>query len=329
MLNWQLWEGPAEAWDRLLLKFSDYTIYQSHAWGEHRARFGWRPLRLVVQDGNEITGMAQILVRRYPLSIGMVWIPGGPLGDIDLWGDSLQQAIFIGAGVRFLYCRLNSMRPHLAEDEMNLAARGWQRSAYPLLSGLSLTYQPVLDEELRLKQCSGNWRHNLRRSTKRGLRTYLWEKPDPIEMMSVYVLMQDHKQLKSQTSREDIESLLATFAERCLLIRCDDEDGNLLAFRGALLFGGKAWDIFAAATPAGRNVYASHAALWELMKQCAERGVQWYDMSGADPDNNRGVYDFKKGTGAQDLRYLGEWEYAKPSIFGPLASRIIALRGRA
>jgi lipid II:glycine glycyltransferase (peptidoglycan interpeptide bridge formation enzyme) len=65
------------------------------------------------------------------------------------------------------------------------------------------------------------------------------------------------------------------------------------------------------------------------MKLCGERNVQWYDMSGVDPVNNKGVYDFKKGTGAQDLQYLGEWEYARPSIFGLIASRIIARRVQA
>lgn len=328
MLNWQLWNGRADEWDGLLQEFPNFTVYQNHAWGEHRARFGWRPLRLVVRDGDKITAMAQILLRRYPFGIGVVWIPGGPMGDVDLWGNGLQDAIRVAAGVRFLYCRLNSMRPYSTIDELRLTSLGWRRSAYPINSGFSLVYQPALTEDVRLAQCSGHWRHNLRRSSKRGLHTYLWQEPDPDEIMKTYISMQDHKQLNAQTSCQEIESLLKAFTKQYLLIRCDDENGNLLALRGALIFGEKAWDIFATATPAGRKVYASHAAFWELMKQCAERQVQWYDMSGVDSVNNRGVYDFKKGTGAQDLQYLGEWEYAKPSVFGFLASRAIAWRGR-
>lgn len=328
MLNWQLWEGTAEEWDELLQKFTSYTVYQSHAWGEHRARFGWRPLKLVARGGGDVTAMAQILIRRYPFSIGVVWIPGGPLGDVGLWCGSLRRTIHAVVGVNFLYCRLNSMHPYSAGDELKLTSLGWRRSAHPLNSGLSLTYQPTLAEDVRLTRCSGSWRHNLRRSLKRGLHTYLWQNPEPGEMMKAYISMQDHKQLKAQTSHQEIESLIEAFAEKCLLVRCDDENGNLLAFRGALVCGEKAWDIFAVATTDGRKVYASHAAFWELMKQCAERRVQWYDMSGVDPINNRGVYDFKKGTGAQDLQYLGEWGFAKPSAFGFLVSQAIAWRGR-
>lgn len=329
MLNWKLWNGTSEEWDGLLQKFPDYTVYQSYAWGEHRARFGWLPLRLVARDDVNVIFMAQILIRRYPLNVGVVWVPGGPLGDIELWGESFQREIRIVTGVKFLYCRLNSMRTYVAKDELKLASLGWRRSAYPLNTGLSLTYQPALSEEVRLLQASGNWRHNLRRSSKRSMHVYLWENPDPVEIMKAYVSMQELKHLNAQTSREAIESLVKEFADRCIFVRCDDESGNFLALRGALVFGEKAWDMFAVATPAARKVYASHAAFWELMKLCGERGVQWYDMSGVDPVNNRGVYDFKKGTGAQDIRYLSEWEYAKPSVFGYLASRVIARRTRA
>lgn len=328
MLNWQVWEGTADAWDGLLIQFPDYTIYQSHAWGKHRSHFGWRPVRLVAREAADIIAMAQILVRSYPLGIGVVWVPGGPLGDADLWGLGLQRAIHHVAGVRFSYCRLNSMRQSLPNDELKLTAQGWRPSRASLNTRLSLLYHPALDEDVRLKQCSGNWRHNLRRSAKHGSRAYQWTNPDPDEVMATYISMQDHKKLKAQTSREEIESLITAFGEQCLLVRCDDEHGNLLALRGALVLGEKALDIFAAATPAGRKVYASHATFWELMKQCATRSVKLYDMSGVDPVNNRGVYDFKKGTGAQDLCYLGEWEYAKPSIFGALAGEIIAWRVR-
>ncbi len=326
MLNWRSWSGTADAWDGLLQQFADYTVYQSHAWGEHRSHFGWRPLRLILEDAGAVVAMAQILVRRYPLGIGVVWVPGGPLGSLDLCGPGLQQAISREADARFLYCRLNSMRPYSVDDAQKLNEQGWRPSASPINTGLSLLYQPALNDEVRLKQCSGNWRHNLRRSAKHGLRAYRWVNPSPDEVMAAYISMQDHKNLKAQTSRGEIESLITAFGEQCLLVRCDDEHDNLLALRGALLLGEKAWDIFAAATPAGRKVYASHAAFWELMKQCATRCVKFYDMSGVDPINNRGVYDFKKGTGAADLRYVGEWEYARPSMFGPLAGKIIAWR---
>ena len=328
MLNWQLWTGTKADWDESIQSLHNFTIYQSYAWGEHKSNLGWLTLRLVCYKALEVTAMAQIQVKKFPFSFAIIWIPGGPVGDVLLWNKDFQHAINSAVGARYIYCRINSMLENSESSGSKLISLGWMKSKFPMLSGRSLLYKPSENEDIRQKQCSGNWRHNLRRSFKRNLFTSVWEHPKPNEMMAVYTAMQDHKKLNPQISFQEIESLIKEFDNRCILIRCDNDKGDLLAFRGALILGQRAWDIFAAATPEGRKVYASHAAFWELIKQCALRKVQWYDMSGVDPLNNPGVYDFKKGTGAHDFNYLGEWEYARPSVFRYIAGRVIAWRYR-
>ena len=328
MLAWTPWEGDAAQWDVIVRQLQDFTVFQSYAWGEHRARFGWSPLRLLASDRGQVVAVAQVLVRRHRFGIGVVWIPGGPLGKTSAWNSGLRQAIRKEAGLRFFYCRLNVMSNRTSELEDTLLANGWLRSSRQLSSGLRLEYLPSLPDEQRMLQCSGNWRHNLRRSFKRSLRMSVWDTPDPKVMMQIYASMQELKNLAAQTSHEDIESIFNSFGQRCVIVRCDDERGELLALRGALIMGPKAWDIFAVASPAGRKVYASHAAFWELMAQCSQRGVVWYDMGGADPINNRGVYDFKKGTGATDTTLLGEWEFAYPGFLRHIANYLIGRRCR-
>ena len=46
------------------------------------------------------------------------------------------------------------------------------------------------------------------------------------------------------------------------------------------------------------------------MNHCSDLGISTYDLGGVDPVNNRGVYDFKHGTGAVLTEYVGEWERA-------------------
>jgi hypothetical protein len=50
-------------------------------------------------------------------------------------------------------------------------------------------------------------------------------------------------------------------------------------------------------------------------------------MGGADAVNNRGVYDFKQGTGATSVTTTGEWEYARPRLLGNVVARRIARQG--
>lgn len=328
MLRWQAWLGEAESWNAQLMQFPDYTVYQSYGWGEHRSHFGWMPHRLVAVENDHIVAMAQALVRRFPLGIVLVWVPGGPVGNIEAWGKPFQLAIRQVCGARHLYCRVNPMREQSEEDVGHMRHEGWSRPRARLNSGLSVAYGLSENETVRMALASGNWRHNLRRSQKYGHTTSVWSNPDPDEMLAVYGAMQSHKKLEEQISRSALISILAVFGEQCVVVRCDNAQGRFIALRGALILGDKAWDIFAAATPEARKVYASHAVFWELMRQCAARNVQWYDISGVDPAGSKGVYDFKKGTGASDLQYLGEWDWSTSSLLQYAVNYMIKHRGR-
>jgi lipid II:glycine glycyltransferase (peptidoglycan interpeptide bridge formation enzyme) len=96
-------------------------------------------------------------------------------------------------------------------------------------------------------------------------------------------------------------------------VRQDDEDGNVLSIRGALIHQNYAWDFIAVTTPQGRKNYSSHRTLIALASAAAERGCTLLELGGIDPVKNKGVFDFKQGTGAQEITYLGEWEQANPS----------------
>jgi hypothetical protein len=323
MLTWKIWEGDAATWDILIMQFADYTIYQSYAWGEHRSHFGWVPYRLIATENNQTVAMAQVMLRRFPLGITLAWVNGGPIGSLEAWGKPFHSALQRLIGVKHLYCRVNIMKEQNCLDEVNMKSEGWLRPSVPFLSGRSLSYLPSENESIREAQTSRNWRHNLRRSFKYENQVNVWLSPDPDEIMSVYQSMQSHKNIAALVTRPVLTSILKIFDKQCVIVHCKDKQSNTLALRGTLIFGKKAWDIFAAATPQARKLYASHATFWELMRQCTLRDVQWYDMGGADPLGNKGVYDFKKGTGAKDLLFLGEWEWATSSLLRHAANFLI------
>ena len=108
----------------------------------------------------------------------------------------------------------------------------------------------------------------------------------------------------------------------------DDESGQLLSVRGALLQASTAWDFIAVTTPEGRKTYSSHRTLVSLAQECARRGCTAFELGGIDPENNKGVFDFKNGTGAQITTYLGEWEAAHPSWIRLVVSRIVSAKAQ-
>ena len=324
MIIWRPWEGIAADWDAIVINFHDYTIHQGYAWGEHQQNCGWSVLRLVAFDDEALVGAAQVLTKLYKFKLGVFWIPGGPLGFSKHWDNRMLQVIKHETNARLFYCRLSSMMSIGDGADLNLLEAGWVQSSTPLSSGLSFHYSLSACEETRLKNCSSNWRHNLRRALKRDLVISVWQFPDPEAIVSAYRSMQLIKNLSDQTSLRTVDSILRAFGEKCLVIKCEDMDGNILALRGALLMGHKALDIFAATTLNGRKTYASYAVFWQLMSECESRGISSYDLAGVDPINNRGVFDFKKGTGAELVHYLGEWDTSEPKLLRKAANSLLA-----
>jgi lipid II:glycine glycyltransferase (peptidoglycan interpeptide bridge formation enzyme) len=329
MLSWQEWFGEAQDWDNLVLQHEDYTVYQSYAWGIHKSNLGWQVRRFIYKADEKTThAVSQTLVKYFHFGIAVIWIPGGFLGESACYGPEFHQFLKKALERNLLYIRVNSLSSLDFPKLESFRRLGWRKCQKSLTTGLSLIYKPSDSEDDRASRASGNWRHNWKRSLKKSGPAYQWTDVSVEEMTKAYRVMELNKKLSIQMHDSEIISILKTFGSNCILVRCDDETGSLLAFRGALLMGNKGWDFFAVATPEGRKVYASHAAFMELMNVCGARGVSRYDMSGIDPVNNKGVYDFKKGTGAEEIRYLGEWEISNSKIFLVIASKLVSRKIR-
>lgn len=328
MVRWRLLAAADELadWDDRLSAFADHSIYQTCAWGEHRRAMGWTPYRWACHAGNTIISMAQGLVRRYRCGIGVIWIPGGPVGDIGAWGQELQECIRRDTRLNFIYCRLNLSRASDRNDSMRLAAGGWRPPRSPLTSAASLLYDLTQAESDRIRASSKNWRHNLKRSHKGSFTVAPWANPNVAEMRAVYEEMEGLKRLPLQHSDANLRSLYEHLDKHLITYACRDPQGKLLAFRACAVFGDKAWDMLAATSAAGRKTYASYATFWALTQECHRRGIWQYDLSGIDREANRGVYDFKTGTGAAPIEYLGEWEWASPGLFALPANWLIGRR---
>lgn len=322
MSEWRIFDGGGAAWDAALLALPGHNFYQCHAWGEVKRRLGWEVCRLVREEA-----CAQVLVRRYSLGLVLAWIPGGVAGDPDAWASSLNTAIRDCTGATMLYVRINALQVAEAASNAQLTQAGWRKPAARLEKGLSLWCDLGADEAQRLTRASGNWRHNLKRSGNHGLRVSEWTDPDTTAMGNIYRALEGHKGLALQVTDAALDAYVALLGRQMILMRCDNREGRAIALRAAVLFGDTAWDFLAAATPEARKVYASHATLWALQCACAGRGVSRYDMGGADPEGNKGVFDFKRGVGADLLEYAGEWELASNPLVCMAANAAIRRRG--
>jgi lipid II:glycine glycyltransferase (peptidoglycan interpeptide bridge formation enzyme) len=328
--NWNIFEGDDRAWDELLNDLGQICVYQSSNWARHKSSAGWTHVRVIKTINNSQLAI-QFLVRRAPFGIAMAWAPGGFSGDLRILDTSFSSSLKTLLSARFLYVRFGMMIDFSEDKAVLLSESGFTKSKNPIGAKQSMVLSVQTDEEKMLSSASSNWKRNYKRSLRSAVAPYVWNDASPDQLESAYRLMDEYKKVdgvKLQMTAADIESTQKSFGGNLVLIRMDDESGNLLSVRGALIQTSTAWDFIAVTTPEGRKTYSSHRTLVSLAQECAIRGCTTFELGGIDPENNKGVFDFKNGTGAQITTYLGEWEAAHPSWIRRVISRIVSAKAQ-
>ena len=328
--TWEVWSGADKDWNQIASRLDNFNLYQSAEWSAHKRNSGWQHCRIFVSDFDSVIQCAaQCLYRKGPLNSVVVWIPGGPIGNLNFVDANLVDTLKNHFHSRLVYVRSSMMCASTPAITNQLTTNGWTLAPMTIGATASLVYALDADENERLDRCSSNWRRNLKRSGRNPQPAYIWDSPNAQEISDAYGQMDEFKKVKGVSlsrSIGEIQSVIDTFGDQLLCVRIDDTDGSPLAIRAAICIEDNAWDFIAITTPAGRKTYASHAVFWLMANTCAQRGLKQIDLSGIDIKNNRGVYDFKKGTGAKQLDFQGEWEISRPKLLRPFASRLIAQR---
>lgn len=309
-------------WDTVLKDYPDVHILQTGAWGELKAAFGWKPVRIWSGD----TG-AQILFRQLPFGISFGYIPKGPVGvnwehlwpEVDLLCKK-HHAVFL------------KVEPDLWEppgENLSQKLDGFN----PILGGTiqprrTITVSLEGDEEHWLGRMKQKTRYNIRLARRKGV---MVNNTDDLEIFSKLM----------QITGERDEFGVHTFAyykkaydlfhpqSSCALLIAEYERTPIA---GLMVFarGRNAWFLHGASSNEERNRMPTYLLQWEAMRWAASEGCVEYDLWGAPDEDedilerdflkrNEGlwsVYRFKRGFGGQLKRSVGAWEKVyRPGLY--------------
>jgi len=301
-----------------------WSPHNYSAWARMKMLDGWKSLRIVNQKNEPV---AQALVRQIA-GVAVTYCPGGFATSEIPRPEELVRLLRSHLTVRGLYVRVHDITPSIYRGR-TLADQGWSSVTRPMSSGLSLLLPLDQHLESRVNRLSPNWRRNLRRGETRGNVGSIVTKPSEDEIAYLYQELETAKHgfvATWERSAAHLKQLIAGLGSRLIVARCTSDSGSIRAIRAAVKTGGCAFDVLAATSAEGRKHYSSHLALWTLMRELSQQGVRHFDLGGVDPLNNRGVYDFKKGTGATAISYGGEFDASFPKFagqaFGDLLARL-------
>jgi len=314
-----------EEWDRQLDRVAAWAPHNYSGWAKMRSLDGWEALRIVDLDNHPV---AQVLLKKVRPWVTVAYCPGGFVSRSPIDAEGFTNQIATLTKSRLLYVRAHMTTP-LSILNLQLGEHGWANVHQLMSSGQSLELQLDTPESERLARLSSNWKRNLNRSSKHENYSSIEKTPSPELISQTHHALVDLKgrHLRSwESDNERVAALIEGFGTRLVVAKSTNHAGELQAVRGAILTAGGnvAFDIIASTTTEGRKRYSSHACFWVLANELGARGVKRYDLGGVDEIRNKGVFDFKNGTGATPVIYGGEFDSAIPKAMRPILSRIVS-----
>jgi peptidoglycan pentaglycine glycine transferase (the first glycine) len=303
------------AWDGFVTAAPYRSFPQLWAWGELRAEFGWRPLRIAV--GEDPAGMplaaAQVLVRAVP---GIGWrlgyVPRGPVGDLD---RAAVRAAMMGA-LRSL-ARTDRVATVKVDPEATadstfgtwLLEPPWRAASKVQPPRTRIIDLALTEDELRASM-KRKHRQYVNKAERAGIAV---ERVDGTadgataaqaleDFYRIYVHTAERAGFAARAKRyyERVWSLFAPSGHARLAFA--SLDGDRLATLFHFTCGDRAAEAFGGMTDDGAESRANYLLKWASIIGFKGEGFAAYDLWGLATG---GIAQFKEGFGGRQVDYVG------------------------
>jgi hypothetical protein len=329
-------------WTDLLPQFADASIYQTWAYGA--VHWGEKQLsHLVLRRNGTVLAAAQLRLIRLPiLRRGIAYLRWGPLwqrkgtaADVEVLREMSKALVAEYVSRRGLLLRVIP-NCYQSEGVAIVVRAACEEHGIMLEEGVApyhtfrLDVTPDLDA-LR-KRFDSKWRNKLNGAERNAL-TVVEGTTDDLygQFVSAYHEMMARKTFDTSVDVGEfgrIQSKLPDgFKMRIFLCRKEGRAMNGLAVAPG---GDTAIYLLGATSDEGTKLKGSYLLHWRALQWLKERGIQWYDLGGINPEKNPGVYAFKKGFSGQEDYHLGRFMCSASRLSRAIVSvgeRLAALRG--
>jgi peptidoglycan pentaglycine glycine transferase (the first glycine) len=308
-------------WNEFIQSHPEAHLLQSGMWGELKADFRWKPIRIQTGEAG-----SQILFRTIPGGYTIGYIPRGPVGKdwSAIWHeiDSLclsQNAIFL------------KVEPDIWEGGAN-QIKGWLPEKFVSSKSIQPLRTIVVDlkddEDTLLRRMKQKTRYNIRLAEKKEIE--IRETNDIGEFFKIMTVTGQRdgfgihseeyfgKAYKVFEPSKSVALLMAYYQKNPL--------AGLLTYK----LGKRAWYLYGASNEEERNRMPTYLLQWRAMQWAKAQNCTEYDLWGI-PDYDEetlesqfetkssglwGVYRFKRGFGGQIKRAMPAFDIIyRPTLY--------------
>jgi len=324
-------DNEREYFNKFISSVPKGHILQSYEWGEIKAKTGWQPLRMIVEEGNKPIAAISILKRMLPgLKKAIFYAPRGPVFDIankEVFDFLLNEIKKLAKKHKAIFLKID---PDVSAKDTNfrelLISRGFRSAEKGEgFDGIQPKYVFRLDitppEETLMANMHSKTRYNLRLAARKGVTI----KNDCLktDLKDFYNILletceRDKFLVRSYGYFEDMWDYLVERGYAKLFMA--EYDGKYIAGTLAFNFGEKAWYIYGASSNSYRNVMPNYLLQWTMIKWAKEEGCTLYDFRGVpgnlSEDNPLyGLFRFKKGFNGEYTEFVGEFDLVYSPVY--------------
>lgn len=338
--NWQVEVDCSNDtdWSRMLDLFDDASIYQTAAYGA--VRWGENNLsRIVLRRDGEVVAIAQLrIVRPTPFKFGMAYLRWGPLWERrGLPFDPEVSVRMVGAiedeylGKRKLFLRVipNAFPGSTRATTMQTAFCRFR----PESLNSANTYRTIVVD--LAPSCEGlragldkKWRNQLTRAEKNELEVIAGTGIDEYRAFcQMYYDMRNRKSFETTVDVEEFGRIQESLPEsqRMRILICKDK-GMPVAGLVVSAMGDSAIYLLGATSAEGLNSKGAYLLHWTVIHWFKENGIRWYDLGGIDPEQNPGVYHFKRGFSGEDFLQMNPLIASRSVLSSTVVKASLALQ---
>jgi lipid II:glycine glycyltransferase (peptidoglycan interpeptide bridge formation enzyme) len=351
-------------WNEIVGSLPNPHILQSWEWGQVKSQFGWQPFHKVWERDGQVKAAALVLERTIHLGgmaarLRMHYTPKGPL--LADWEDAALRKEIISDLVQFGRQRAAFLLKIDADVPVGLGVPGeegaqeglagtqvidmlqqdnWHFSNEQVQFRNTMHLDLTASEEDLLKAMKSKTRYNIRLAGRKGVSVRRGTDADFEMLYSLYAetAVRDGFAIRG---RDYYLAVWQTYYNaQALTPLIAEVEGQVVAGLMLFTFAGTAYYLHGMSRDIHRNLMPTYLLQWEAMRAAKEKGCTIYDLWGApdtfdDSDSMWGVYRFKQGFNAREVRTIGAWDKPlRPLVFKlyaqvwPRLMDILRRRGR-
>jgi peptidoglycan pentaglycine glycine transferase (the first glycine) len=185
-------------WNEAVAQLPRSHVLQSFEWGEFKAKYGWKPTRLLFEGGSQVRAVASVLCRQLPrFPLRVMYVPKGPLldySDDQLLSHVLASLEELARAQRAIFIKMD---PDVCLEEGKvieaLRNRGWCPSCEQIQFRNTILIDLQQSEDGLLASMKAKTRYNIRLAARREV-TVRVGGPDDLPLFY---------EMYAQTSRRD------------------------------------------------------------------------------------------------------------------------------